>query len=60
MQVVAGEVKNLTDPSYVLSAVEIGDRFFLPCQTRVASDILVVRRVQRPQGGRASESENIQ
>lgn len=57
MQVVAGQVKSLTDPSYVLSPAEIADRFFLPCQSRVASDTLVVRRIQRSAGGRAPESE---
>lgn len=56
MQVVAGRVKNLTDPSYILSAAEIADRFFLPCQSRVASDTLVVRRVQRPRSAPESET----
>lgn len=55
MQLVAGEVKSLTDPGYVLDAAEIADRFFLPCQSRVASDRLVVRRVQRRR--RVPESE---
>lgn len=47
MQVMTGRVKSLTDPSYVLSAAEIDDRLFLPCQSRVGSDTLVIRRVQR-------------
>lgn len=58
MQVIAGQVKSLTDPSYTLSAAEIADRFFLPCQSRVASDTLVVRRVQRPRPAPESETSS--
>lgn len=58
MQIVAGEVKSLTDPSYVLDRAELAAGVFLPCQSRIASDVLVVRRIQRTARDRAPESEN--